>query len=355
MTDLHPKSGPIRVLVVDDSAFMRFSISKRLNGHPNISVVAVARDGKEALELIPKFNPDVLTLDVEMPRMDGLSTLKEVMKTYPRPVVMLSSLTSEGTVETIQALTLGAVDFIAKPAYKTNINEVLDEVVEKVVKAAGAKVWALKRPVALAKPLVERKIPQEKKTRAVRNNDKIVVFGTSTGGPRALNLVIPALPAELQAAFVVIQHMPAGFTRSLSERLDNNSSLLVKEGEPGESLEVGKCLVAPGGFHMVFDNNGKISLNQNPPVHGVRPSVDVTMLSLAQLYGDRTIGVILTGMGSDGSSGAALVHSMGGHVIAEAEESCVVWGMPRSVVAVVAASEVVPLDKISEAIIKAVE
>jgi two-component system, chemotaxis family, protein-glutamate methylesterase/glutaminase len=340
-------------MVVDDSAFMRFTISKHLNEIPGISVVATARDGKEALELIPKFQPDVVTLDVEMPRLDGISTLREIMTHFPRPVIMLSSLTTEGAVETVQALTLGAVDFIAKPAFKANINSILQDLGEKVLRASRARVWALNRQPGTTAALKAN--ISKKPIRHLRDSEKVVIIGSSTGGPRALNTVIPNLPHNLPASVLIIQHMPAGFTRSLAERLDNQSPLLIKEAEPGDSLEVGRCLMAPGGFHMLLDNQGQIILNQNPPVHGVRPAVDVTMLSVGQKYGSRTVAVILTGMGNDGTNGAALVYGSGGWVIAEAEESCVVWGMPRSVTEAGFASEVVPLAQVANAIVKAVE
>lgn len=176
------------------------------------------------------------------------------------------------------------------------------------------------------------------------------MIGSSTGGPRALNTVVPMLRADIPAAFVIIQHMPAGFTRSLSERLNSTSELLVKEAAPEDRLEVGKVLLAPGGFHMVFDENEKVTLNQNPTVHGVRPAVDVTLLSIAKLFGSRVVTAILTGMGNDGTNAALLVHNSGGWVISEAEETCVVYGMPRSVFEAGASDEVVPLEKMADAI-----
>jgi two-component system, chemotaxis family, protein-glutamate methylesterase/glutaminase len=350
---LPSETTPIRVLVVDDSAFMRFTISKSLNETPGMMVVGTARDGQEALELIPKLQPDVVTLDVEMPRLDGLSTLKVIMANYPRPVVMLSSLTSDGTLETVQALTLGAVDFIAKPVNKANMESILKDVAVKIQRASQAKVWssAKFRPnlnVATASHTGKKNI------RPLNDHDKIVVIGASTGGPRALNSLIPMLTQDLQAAVFIIQHMPAGFTRSLADRLNNISSITVKEAAPGDTPQVGLALLAPGGFHMVLDAEGKVVLNQNPPVHGVRPAVDVTMASIAQRYGKRTVGVILTGMGTDGTTGSTIVHTGGGWVIAEAEETCVVWGMPRSVVEAGMADEVIPLPEIASHINKAV-
>jgi len=353
---MNSEEPKVKVLVVDDSAFMRFTISKRLNEAPGMIVVGAARDGKEALDLIPTLNPDVITLDVEMPRLDGLSTLKEIMTRFPRPVVMLSSLTKDGAVETIQALTLGAVDFIAKPEFKANMTSILDEVATKVMRASQAKVFSTPKASVSTQPEPVRataNVPTKtKRTRGLQKNDKIVIIGSSTGGPRALNAVVPLLPKDFQAAVLIIQHMPVGFTRSLAERLDAASNIAVKEAEPGDTLEVGRALLAPGGFHMTVDAQGKIALNQNPTVHGVRPAVDVTMISAAQKYGANSVAVILTGMGNDGTNGAALVHSLGGYVIAEAEETCVVWGMPRSVYEAGVTDEVAPLNKIADSIIK---
>lgn len=341
---------PVRVLVVDDSAFMRFSISQHLNGRDGIQVIATARDGQEALELIPTLKPDVVTLDVEMPRLDGISTLREIMTHFPRPVVMLSSLTREGAVTTIQALTLGAVDFITKPDRQLDIQTVMDEAAAKIKRAASARV----RPFALVRSVSQNKPVAEKPVRPLRPNEPIVVIGSSTGGPRALNEVVTALPADLPAAVVIVQHMPAGFTHSLAERLNGLSKLLVREAQPGDRLMAGQALLAPGGFHMVLDENEQIALNQNSPVHGVRPAIDVTLTSLVQRYGKRVISVILTGMGSDGTNGSVLLHSLGGTVIAEHESTCVVWGMPRSVLEKQAVDVVAPLTDVADAIQKAV-
>jgi two-component system, chemotaxis family, protein-glutamate methylesterase/glutaminase len=351
----NPVSGsvPVKVLVVDDSAFMRFTITKHLNEVPGIIVLGAAKDGQEALEMIPRLKPDVVTLDVEMPHLDGLSTLREIMARHPLPVVMLSSLTSEGTLETVRALTLGAVDFVAKPDNKANMASILEDVGNKILRAAHAKVWQTPLKPQTFDPYPAIKT-DDKKVRGLRNQDKIVVIGSSTGGPRALNTVVPMLRSDIPAAFMIIQHMPAGFTRSLSDRLNSTSELLVKEAAPDDRLEVGKVLLAPGGFHTVFDENGKVTLNQNPTVHGVRPAVDVTLLSIAKLYGARVVTAILTGMGNDGTNAALLVHNSGGWVISEAEESCVVYGMPRSVFEAGASDEVVPLDKVADAIRTAV-
>lgn len=346
---------PVRVLVVDDSAYMRHVISKSLNSAAGLTVVAAARDGREALELISRLAPDVVTLDVEMPRLDGLSTLREIMATQPLPVVMLSSLTTQGASETVQALAAGAVDFVAKPTIKANVAAVMDEVIAKVRLAAAARVRPPARSLAHLPAPTTMSTRGPETTRRLRpgGRDKAVVIGASTGGPRALHTVVQGLAASLPAAIVIVQHMPAGFTHSLAERLNALGSLRVKEAEPGDCLEVGRALLAPGGFHLTIDHNDQVALNQNPTVHGVRPAIDVTMSSVAQQYGAATIGVVLTGMGHDGTSGAALIHSAGGYVVAEAAATCVVWGMPRSVEEAGLADAVVPLEEVAGAVQRA--
>ena len=345
----------IRVLVVDDSAFMRLTISNALNSIPNITIVGTARNGVEALELIPKLNPNVITLDVEMPQMDGLTTLRRIMNDFPRPVVMLSSLTKEGASETVHALTIGAVDFIAKPTSKANLSAIEDELVSKVIRAAQTKVYPASRQRRTARPAVSIKKVIEKQTRMLRSSEKVLVIGASTGGPRALSSILTKLPKDIPAAILIVQHMPVGFTAQLAERFDRNSQIKVKEAEEGDQLEVGLAIVAKGGFHMVLDAEGKVSLSQAPTVHGVRPAVDVTMTAVAERFGKRSVGVVLTGMGRDGTNGAMLIHAAEGKVIAESQESSVVWGMPRSVVESGAADEVVPLEKMVPAILEALK
>jgi two-component system chemotaxis response regulator CheB len=346
--------NPVKVLIVDDSAFMRFSISQQLNEHSEILVVGSASNGKEAIKLIPKLQPDVITLDVEMPHMDGLTTLRHIMADQPRPVIMFSSLTRDGAVETIQALMLGAVDFIAKPANNMDIRVVMQEMVAKILHAAKAKVKYLQAR-SLFHPTVSQNNPPSKPLRVYEKTTPVIFIGCSTGGPGALSEIVPALPAAFPSPILIVQHMPAGFTHSLSERLNSISPLLVKEAEPGDSLMVGQVLVAPGGFHMTIDDNERIALNQKPAVHGVRPAVDVTLMSLVQRFKSNVVAAILTGMGSDGTHGACLLHSDGGYVIAEHESTCVVWGMPRSVVEAGAASVVLPRPQIAAAIENSVQ
>lgn len=353
MADLGTPQKMLRVMVVDDSAFMRFSIIQQLNEDPEIQVVGSASNGNEALRLIPQLLPDVITLDVEMPHLDGLSTLREIMKKFPRPVIMVSSLTKEGASETIQALMLGAVDFFPKPDNRLDIRVAMGEIIAKIKLAAKARV---KRATF---NLVKTVPPQagsqsDKALHSYSKLDPVILIGSSTGGPGALSEIIPALPANLPSPVVIVQHMPAGFTRSLSERLNSLSPLNVKEAEPGDALMVGQVLVAPGGFHMTLDENERVALNQKPAVHGVRPAVDVTLNSMNKHFGKNMIGVILTGMGSDGAMGMSILHSAGGYVIAEDESTCVVWGMPRSVVEAGAANAILPRPKIARGIESAI-
>lgn len=351
MTDIGTaQPNPLRVMVVDDSAFMRFSITQQLAEDPQIQVVGSASNGREALRLIPELQPDVITLDVEMPHLDGLSTLREIMREFPRPVVMVSSLTREGTSETVQALMLGAVDFIPKPANRLDVKNLKEEIISKVKQAARAKVkpgiFNLVKPAADDHPNTSLR-PYNKKA-------PVVLIGSSTGGPGALSEILPALPADLPSPILIVQHMPPGFTRSLSERLNTISQLQVREARQGDPLMAGQVLVAPGGYHMTLDEHQRIALNQKPAVHGVRPAVDVTSNSLMQHFNGNVVGVILTGMGSDGMLGMSLLHGCGGYIIAEHESTCVVWGMPRSVVEAGAASAILPRPQIARAIESAV-
>ncbi len=336
-------SKPIRVLVVDDSAFIRHAVSKHLTEDPQIEVIDQARDGLDALQKIKELRPDVVTLDVEMPRLDGLATLERLMKEQPTPVIMVSSLTTEGAESTLRALHLGAIDFVAKPAMSVTVGRVMEELIAKVKAAAGSRV-PLRR-------LAERKrfpaSPTPSRLSPPGRHDTLLVVGSSTGGPRALYEVIPALPADLPAAVIVVQHMPPGFTRSLANRLDQASPLQVKEAGEEDSLLKGQVLVAPGGHHLLVEHGGKIALDDGPTVNGVRPSVDVTMECVAGLYGPRVVGVILTGMGHDGTDGAIAIKERGGRIISEDESTCVVYGMPKSVAESGATDLVVPLPQVA--------
>jgi two-component system chemotaxis response regulator CheB len=333
---------PIRVLIVDDSAFMRLVVTRHLQRDPKIVVVGGARDGIEALRLIAELRPDVVTLDIEMPFMDGLTTLQRIMDEHPTPVVMLSSSTQQGAQNTITALLRGAVDFVAKPDGETTTEAVMEELVSKVKVAASAHHVA--------------RIPQlhtEPKTSQITRissrasmHDPLIIIGSSTGGPRALNQVFATLPADLPAAILLVQHMPAGFTQSLAQRLDESYPFCVREAHENDHLERGVALLAPGDYHLRLDEHLLVRLDRGAMRNHVRPSVDVTMESAVEHYPGPLIGVILTGIGSDGTSGAAKIRNVGGKVIAEHESTSVVYGMPRSVVEAGAADFVVGLPNI---------
>ncbi len=342
---------PISVFLVDDSTFARVVLAKHLNRVQDIEVVGQARNGREALELLSSANPDVVILDVVMPQLDGLKTLKRIMEHDPRPVIMLSSLTKEGADETVEALTLGALDFIPKPSVKANIAEVVQELVPKIRQAAEVEHHLLGQKRLGA---AETSIPQVHLPARCERPEKVVVVGASTGGPRALSTLIPQIPQELDAALLIVQHMPVGFTKPLAERLDQISHLKVKEASHGDALLIGSALLAPGGYHLELINKRRVTLSKGKKIHGVRPAVDATMASAAEYYGRSVVGVVLTGMGKDGRDGALSIRQGGGVVIAEDKSSCVVWGMPRSVVEAEAADWVVPLEGIGSKIIELV-
>lgn len=351
-----------RVLVVDDSAFMRHCVSRALNAQPDMEVVGTATDGIEALELVRRLRPDVVTLDVEMPRLDGLRTLEILMREMPLPVVMLSSLTETGAPATIRALELGAVDFVTKPAPPAvGIRQVEPRLVAAVRAAAQARVPGTPAPVRSAACRMGRAaMAPAPSARGTEHSalggeghsraDQAVAIGCSTGGPRALLEVIPRLPPDLPATVLVVQHMPAGFTHSLAERLDHVSTLPVKEAQHGDLAIPGLVLLAPGGRHMELDSTGRVRLTDGPPVHGVRPSVDVLLSSLPPLFGERCVAVILTGMGCDGAAGAARVRAAGGRVLVEDPATATVYGMPRAVAERGLAHRQAPLPAMADAI-----
>ncbi len=348
----HPLSPlPIRVLVVDDSAFVRHILIKNLDAARGITVVGEARDGLDALEKIAALKPDVVTLDIEMPRMDGLETLRRIMAECPTPVVMLSALTQHGAQVTIQALMLGAVDFVPKPSATVDIQHVLDELIPKIRAAARSPTVS---PALLVAPPQTQTYALPAAPRPFLSGDPLIIIGASTGGPRALQQVLSGLPADLPAAAVVVQHMPPKFTTSLAQRLNDNSPLAVREAEPHDRLAQGLVLVAPGDYHLCFAGRSQVVLDQGPRRNYTRPSIDVSFESAAALHHSAVIGVILTGMGADGTAGARQIKAAGGTVIAEDESTSVVYGMPRSVIEAGAADYTVPIHEVAATLIKLV-
>lgn len=341
----------IRVLVVDDSALMRKIISDMLTDSPDIEVIARATNGEDAIEKVIRLMPDVVTMDIEMPVLDGLHALGYIMSECPTPVIMLSTESSADV--TITAFQYGAVDFIQKPTGNIipDLSSIKEELIKKVKAAAGVKTTRLgfmeiKSITKISEPVVR-----------LKKSKKIVVIGTSTGGPRALAQIIPLLPSSLDAAILVVQHMPPGFTKSLAERLNMQSMIRVREAKEGDIVEPGIILIAPGDYHMEVKQqtqNGKtvevIALNKGQKVQGVRPSVDVLLNSIASLYGSDALGVILTGMGSDGCVGIRNLKRAGGKAIAEDESTCVVYGMPRAIVEHNLADFILPINRIAEGI-----
>lgn len=338
---------PIRVVVVDDSATARAVLVRQLAADPGITVVGRATDGIEALERVAALRPDVVTLDIEMPRLDGLQTLERLMRETPTPVVMVSSLTRKGATATMRALELGAVDFIEKPTRGGTVApQAVAALCEKVRAAAAARV---RRPPATPRTAAAAPVGAAVHGGWLR---RVVVIGASTGGPQALRAVLTALPENLGVPVVVVQHMPAGFTGLLAERLNALGPLPVNEAHAGSMLQDGRVLLAPGGLHLVFDAQGVAHMDDGPTECGVRPSVNVTLESVAALRAWSPLAVVLTGMGVDGTRGAGLIRAAGGEVIAEAASTAIIYGMPRSVAEAGYADEVRPLHEIADAIVR---
>lgn len=332
----------IKVLCVDDSSLMRQLMTEIVNSHPDMEMVASAPDPLVARELIKQFNPDVLTLDVEMPRMDGLDFLEKLMRLRPMPVVMVSSLTGQGSEITLRALELGAIDFVTKPSLgiREGMLAYSQTIADKVRAASRARLptrGAQSAPVMLkAGPLL--------------SSEKLIAIGASTGGTEAIRHVLQPLPAT-SPALLITQHMPAGFTRSFADRLNKLCQITVKEAEDGERILPGHAYIAPGAMHLELARSGanyQVKLNDGPPVNRHKPSVDVLFNSVARFAGRNAVGVILTGMGNDGAAGLLAMNQAGAWTIAQNEASCVVFGMPREAIALGGASEVLDLNQISQ-------
>lgn len=340
-----------KVLVVDDSVFARKIVSEMISSCPDLEIIGAASSGTEALAILDKLNPDVITLDVEMPGINGIETLKRIMAEHPTPVVMVSSLTSNGAKESIQALSIGAVDVMAKPhgSHALGMDKSMkNELIAKVLAAAGVKLSRL-LPVQRSTPC-----PKPERKLAVGTRYPIVVIASSTGGPRALRTIISDLPTDAGAAYIMVQHLPEGFSAHLARDLNEMTTLNVRESSNGDRLESGDLIFATAGYHTVFEKDGSCRLTTDPPLWGVRPSADVTIASLVPVYGPRLIGAILTGMGHDGANGMKLIKDSGGTTIAEHESTCVVYGMPKSAVELGAVDVVTPLTQVPDAISDAI-
>lgn len=360
----------IRVLVVDDSAFMRKAISIMIGDDPDIEVIGTANNGEEGLAKVLELAPDLVTMDIEMPRMDGLTALRRIMKEKPTPVMMVSSLTSDGAQATLDALELGAVDFIPKQLSYVSLDivKIKQELIAKIKYINSRKRLLMSqarnrgvftgdaRPVGAepkARPM-PAKVAMPVRTGIAKKHIRIVAIGTSTGGPPALQAVIPSLPKEFPVPVLVVQHMPPTFTKSLANRLNGLSHLEVKEAENGDRIERGMVYIAPGNKHMtVRKDSGShyIKLSDEPADTLYKPSVDIMMNSVEDFYRGSTLGVIMTGMGSDGINALKRIKSEGGVIIAQNEESCVVYGMPRAAVDAGIADKITPVERIAHDIV----
>lgn len=354
-------ANQVKVLVVDDSAFMRKLITDFLSEDSRFNVIGTARNGKAAIQKVKEWQPDVVTLDVEMPEMNGLDALQAIMSENPTRVVMLSTTTQQGAENTLLAMSYGAIDFIAKPsgAISLDLDKVKEEIIMKVLIASKANVQEFSMNKNKVPPPIVEIHP--KRTGKMQNNTvkKLVCIGTSTGGPRALQQVLTKLPKTINAPILVVQHMPAGFTKSLAVRLNSISEINVKEAEDGDILENGTAYIAPGGYHLKVKNGGSninIYLDQTDPINGHRPSVDVMYQSVSEIKNYCKIAVIMTGMGSDGSNGLKALKSSGNTIaIAESVETSVVFGMPKSAIATNLVDEVVNLEEIASTIMKYID
>lgn len=352
----------IKVLVVDDSALVRQILVEILKTAKDMEVVGTASDPFMARERIKETSPDVLTLDVEMPRMDGLTFLANLMRLRPMPVVMVSSLTERGAETTFKALELGAVDFVSKPKIDVagTLRDFSDEILSKIRIAAGARVVARSAPPVPTnvppKHSADAIIPANASSRMLRTTDRIIAVGASTGGTEAIRELLTGLPAD-SPAVVIAQHIPAAFSAPFAKRMDSVSALSVCEPTDGQHIMAGHVYIAPGGRHLLVERDGaryRCRLSDGPPVNRHCPSVDVLFRSVAQQVGPNAVGVILTGMGDDGARGLKEMHAAGAPTIAQDEHSSVVWGMPGAAVKMGAVDDVMSLDKIAAAVMRLV-
>jgi len=340
-------SERVRVLVVDDSALMRKLIPAILERDPSIEVIGTAMDGAFALKKIDEFNPDVVTLDLEMPRMDGLEALRLIMRRAPMPVIVVSTHSKEGAYSTFKALALGAIDFVAKPrdAAAGHLDAIAAELIEKIKVAKRASGRKIRASVE-----VETPSPLKKPARATLPPSRIVAIGISTGGPNALQYMLSQIPADFAAAIVIVQHMPEGFTEMFARRLDECCALDVQEARSGDLLLAGRVLICPGNRHIAvrrMPRGDMVVLSDGPPVNGHRPSADVLFHSVANEFTLTSVGVLMTGMGDDGAEGLGAIKAAGGMTVAQSEDTCVVSGMPRAAIIKGYANKIIPLESLS--------
>jgi len=338
----------IKVLIVDDSAVVRTILARELDRDPQIEVVGTAPDPYVARDLIVQLQPDVITLDIEMPRMDGLAFLRKLMHYYPLPVIVVSSLAEKGSSVALEALELGAVEVIAKPGASYSIGDMSEQLVDKIKAAAWVdmKSWLAKKAKSPALQFVAPRALS-------KTTDRIIAIGASTGGTEAIKEILTRLPPGAPG-IVIVQHMPANFTRTFAERLNTLCRIEVKEAQSGDSVIAGRALLAPGNYHMVLRRSGSkysVEIKSGPLVHHQRPSVDVLFESVAESAGPNAIGVLLTGMGADGAEGLLKMRQAGAHTIAQDEASCVVFGMPKEAIKRGAAETIAPLSEISQLIL----
>ncbi|RUT01070.1 chemotaxis response regulator protein-glutamate methylesterase [Dulcicalothrix desertica PCC 7102] len=354
----------LHVLVVDDAVIVRNRVSKILSTVPEIEAVSVAASGKIALLKIPQVNPDIIILDVEMPEMDGLETLVEIRRQYPKlPVIMFSALTVLGAATTLDALMLGANDYATKPSNLTSIEaanqHILTELVPKIKALSAVETRFIASPASTVsyKNVTNQDAINQDAINRVSTSIDIVAIGVSTGGPNALAEILPKLPADFPAAILIVQHMPPMFTKLMAERLASKCQIPVAEAICGTTVKPGHVWIAPGDYHLLVerDNNTvKLVTNQAPPENSCRPAVDVLFRSVAKVYGNKSLGVVLTGMGKDGLQGAEHIHACGGHIFVQDQASSVVWGMPGFVANAGLAESILPINQMAGAILRLV-
>lgn len=360
---IHPKQ--IRILIIDDSAFMRKALSMMLESDPVIKVVGTANNGEDGIEKVKQLKPDLVTMDVEMPRMDGLTALRHIMNTNPVPVMMVSSITTDGAAATLEALDLGAVDFIPKQMSYVSLDivKIREDLLAKIKNIVSRKhvlMARFRQQREFAKASADARVkgrPLPPKpmlpVRRKKHEIDLIAIGSSTGGPPALHTVISQLPPNLPVGIVVAQHMPPMFTKSLADRLNATSQLTVREAEDGETIEARQVLISPGGKHLSVKRYGgraRVSISSEPSDTLYKPCVDVMFHSVAAAYGQRTMAVVLTGMGSNGVDGARAIKTKGGVLLAQNEATCVVYGMPRAVIEARLADQVLSIDSVASEI-----